>query len=247
MTYYGDELGPVSGAPGGAYYKFTPTRPFAGGAPITSLADSPYAAGSVAVLKVGQGTNTGQGMAQGIGTWVPITPDAAGSLRAPARAAGGTGFYRPEDLSLDERKLAAGTVRFCGNNTGREEARYYGETICITDDPATGPEVQLLVTGSPEFNMPDNIAYQPRRGNWIVHEDGDTGFVRPHNNDLWSCLDDGTDNDLLSDGCLRIASLNDLDAEWTGGFFDRAGQHFYVSIQHNKSGFGVVLDITGWR
>src|SRR6266542_3837453 len=39
----------------------------------------------------------------------------------------------PEDLTLDLRALAAGNVRACGNNTGREEARYYGETICLTD------------------------------------------------------------------------------------------------------------------
>jgi secreted PhoX family phosphatase len=97
------------------------------------------------------------------------------------------------------------------------------------------------------LNMPDNIEYQPGRGNWIIHEDGDTTFLRPHNNDLWSCLDDRRDDDLQSDGCLRIATLNDLTAEWTGGFFDSTGRHFYVSIQHNKTGFGVVLDITGWR
>jgi len=255
VTYYGDELGPINGVPGGAYYKFVPAQPFAGGGPITSLADSPYAAGSISVLRVGQGTNTGQGMAQGIGAWLAITPDAAtGSLRPPARAVFATGFYRPEDLSLDRRALAAGNVRFCGNNTGREEARYYGEAVCVSDGTvatATGgtsvPEVRVLVPGSPEINMPDNIAYQPGRGNWIVHEDGDTEFDRPHNNDLWSCLDDGRDDDLQSDGCLRIASLNDLTAEWTGGFFDASGRHFYVSVQHNKTGFGVVLDITGWR
>lgn len=40
--------------------------------------------------------------------------------------------------------------------------------------------------------------------------------------DLWSCLDDG-------------------------GIFDASGTHFYVSVQHNVSGRGVVLDITGWR
>lgn len=255
VSYYGDELGPVSGAPGGSYYRFTPTHLWAGGGAISSLSDSPFAAGSIAVLKIGQGTNTGQGMAQGIGSWVPVTPDAAtGSLRASTRAAGGTGFYRPEDLSFDLKRLATGLVRFCGNNTGREEARYYGETICIADGTvaaATGgtsvPEVQVLVPGSPEFNMPDNIDFQPGRGNWIVHEDGDTGFDRPHNNDLWSCRDDRDDDDLQSDGCLRVASLNDLTAEWTGGFFDPSGRHFYVSIQHNKTGFGVVLDITGWR
>jgi hypothetical protein len=255
VTYYGDELGPISGVPGGAYYKFVPSTLWAGGPPITSLAESPYAAGSISVLRVGQGTNTGQGMAQGIGSWFPVTPDPAfGSLRPSARAVFATGFYRPEDLSLDPRQLAAGNVRFCANNTGREEARYYGETICVSDGTvadATGgtsvPEVQVLVPGSPEINMPDNIAVQPRRGNWIVHEDGDTEFLRPHNNDLWSCLDDRGDDDLQGDGCLRVASLNDLTAEWTGGFFDPSGRHFFVSIQHNKTGFGVVLDITGWR
>jgi hypothetical protein len=45
---------------------------------------------------------------------------------------------------------------------------------------------------------------------------------------------------------VRIASLNDLDAESTGGFFDSTGRHYYVSIQHNSSGFGTILDITGW-
>ncbi len=70
---------------------------------------------------------------------------------------------------------------------------------------------------------------------------------------MWDCLDDGTDRDVLSDGCMRIATINDLTAnagegaEWTGGFFDATGQHFYVSVQHNVTGHGVVLDITGWK
>jgi hypothetical protein len=166
-------------------------------------------------------------------------------------AAKATGYYRPEDLTVDSKALAAGNVRLCGNNTGREQAHYYGETICITDGTAdaalaggTTPEVQQLVVGSPEYNMPDNIEYQPNRGNWIIHEDAETTFERPHNNDLWSCLNDGADDNLLSDGCLRIATLNDLSAEWTGG---ASGKHFYVSVQHNKSGFGTILDVTGWR
>jgi hypothetical protein len=33
-------------------------------------------------------------------------------------------------------------------------------------------------------------------GIWIVHEDDDTTFERPHNNELWSCLDDDADDDL---------------------------------------------------
>lgn len=123
-------------------------------------------------------------------------------------------YFRPEDLSLDEAAQKAGSVRFCGNNTGVEEAHYSGETMCISDGAVSQaptnsavPQVQNLVVGSSEYNMPDNIAYQPNRGNWIVHEDGATTFARPHNNDLWSCLDDGRDADLLSDGCLRIATL----------------------------------------
>ena len=254
VGYYGDELAPISGAPGGAYHKFIPAHPLTGSTTITDLADSPLTAGSIYALKVGQGTNTGQAMAQGDGTWVPVAPDATGSLRPADRAAGATGYYRPEDLSLDEKALAADRVRFCGNDTGREEAHYYGETICITDGAASAAttnaataQVQLLVVGSPRYNMPDNVAYQPGRGNWIIHEDAETEFEGPHNNDLWSCLDDGSDNDLLSDGCLRIATLNDLDAEWTGGFFDPTGQHFFVSIQHSDTGKGLVLDITGWQ
>ena len=41
--------------------------------------------------------------------------------------------------------------------------------------------------------------------------------------------------------------LNDLTAEWTGGRFDASGKHFYVSVQHNMTGKGVILDITGWK
>jgi hypothetical protein len=252
VAYYGDELGPSSGGVGGAYYKFVPDRPWDGRTQVTSLADSPLASGTVYGLRVGQGSNSGQGMSYGDGSWVRL--EGGRSLRDQAAAARLTGYYRPEDLSLDERQLAAGQVRFCGNNTGREQAHYYGETICVTDGSTAEalagtavPQVRLLVPGSPELNMPDNIDYQPGRGNWIVHEDGETDFERPHGDDLWSCLDDGDDADQLGDGCIRIASVNDLSAEFTGGFFDRTGQHFYVSVQHSTTGRGVVLDITGWR
>jgi len=253
VGYYGDELAPSNGTPGGAFHKFVPAHPRTDTTPITDLTDSPLTSGAIYALRVGQGSNTGQGMAQGDGTWVSVTPSATGSLRPGDRAALATGYYRPEDLNLDEKALTNGQVRFCGTNTGREQAHYYGEMICIADGSAATattnaatPQVQLLVEGSPALNMPDNVAYQPGRGNWILHEDAETDFEGPHNNDLWSCLDDGTDNGLLSDGCLRIATLNDLDAEWTGGFFDPTGEHFYVSIQHNDTGKGLILDITGW-
>lgn len=255
VTYYGDELSASNGAPGGAYYKFVPTTPWSGGDPITNLDQSPFSSGTVYGLRVGQGSNFGQGFAYGIGTWQLLTSTPGQQLRPLATTAKLTGYYRPEDLSLDEAALAAGNVRFCGNNTGRDSARYWGETICFTDGTVagaisqnSGPQVQLLVQGSSQLNMADNIAYQPGRGNWVIEEDGSTGdFIDgSRNNDIWDCLDDGADDNTLSDGCVRIASLNDLDAESTGGFFDSTGAHYYVSIQHNSSGFGTILDITGW-
>ena len=255
VTYYGDELSASNGAPAGAYYKFVPTTPWAGGAAIASLDQSPYASGTIYGLRVGQGSNFGQGFSYGTGTWQLLTSTPGQQLRPLATTAKLTGYYRPEDLSLDEAAIGAGNVRFCGNNTGRDAARYWGETVCITDGTVagataqnSGPQVLVFVQGSPELNMPDNIAYQASRQNWIIEEDGSTGdFIDGvRNDDIWDCLRDGADDDTLSDGCVRIASLNDLDAESTGGFFDSTGQHYYVSIQHNSSGFGTILDITGW-
>ena len=255
VTYYGDELSASNGAPAGAYYKFVPTTPWVGGAAIASLDQSPYASGTIYGLRVGQGSNFGQGFSYGTGTWQLLTSTPGQQLRPLATTAKLTGYYRPEDLSLDEAAIGAGNVRFCGNNTGRDAARYWGETVCITDGTVagataqnSGPQVQVFVQGSPELNMPDNIAYQASRQNWIIEEDGSTGdFIDgARNDDIWDCLRDGADDDTLSDGCVRIASLNDLDAESTGGFFDSTGQHYYVSIQHNSSGFGTILDITGW-
>ena len=131
------------------------------------------------------------------------------------------------------------------------------------------PEYQPLVIGYFDFAMMDNIAYQPSTGNWILHEDGEgpssTGALK-RGNDLWDCLDDGPDKNILTDGCVKIATINDTigagsgggGAEWTGGIFDATGTHFYVSIQHAigtgtsatpgpNYAHGYILDITGWK
>ena len=167
-----------------------------------------------------------------------------------------TGYYRSEDADLDPLALANGQVRLCSPDTGDETNHLYGQTICIMDgtiDQAKAntaqPEVQPFVFGgtSQGINMPDNIAFQPGRGNAILHEDAETTFEFPHNNDLWDCLPDGPDQDLLSDGCVRVGTLNDLTAEWTGGIFDATGTRFFVSVQHNISGSGTILEIDGWK
>lgn len=235
-----------------------PTTPRDPSAPaITNLSQSPLTAGKVFGLRVGKRPSTpdfGQGTPYGFGTWVDLGTGPNADLRALGVTNKLTGFYRPEDIDIDRAAEAQGGVRFCGNNTGNEgEDQYYGETICITDGTlaqATAnsavPEVQPFVIGSPALAMPDNIAYQPGTGNWVIHEDADTTYKTPHNDDLWACLPDGGDPDQLSDGCVRIATLNDLTAEWTGGIFDATGSRFFVSIQHNITGKGVVIEITGW-
>jgi secreted PhoX family phosphatase len=259
MMYYGDENRPLNGTAGGAYFKFVPTTPWLGGAPITSLAQSPLASGTVFGLRLGKrsgNTDFGQASNTGLGTWIEIPNAGSPTTRLRTEAANNklTGYYRPEDIDIDGKALANGSVRFCGVNTGNEsENRNWGEVVCFTDGTlgqalanAAIPEAQLFVVGNPEQAMMDNVAYQPGRGNWIFHEDGDGPEVG-RNNDLWSCLEDGRDDDKLSDGCVRIGTLNDLNAEWTGGIFDASGERFFVSVQHNVTGHGVILEITGWQ
>ncbi len=268
VVYYGDENRPSSGVPGGAYFKFVPStlrNPNAG--PITDLSASPLVSGSVYGLRLGKrsgNTDYGQGTESGLGTWIPIPSAGPLDLRAATTSLSLTGYYRPEDLAFDAAALAAGNVRFCGNNTGNEAGdNLWGNTICVTDgtvaqaglNTAT-PAAQLFIVGNSQFAMMDNVAYQPGRGNWVMHEDGDN-IATGRNNDLWDCLPDGVDDDTLSDGCIRVATINDLGpvgapnvgegAEWTGGVFDASGTHLYVSVQHNMTGHGVILDITGWK
>jgi secreted PhoX family phosphatase len=261
LLYYGDENRPETGTAGGAYFKFIPDQLARPGIRITSHDQSPLASGSIYGLRLGlrsDATDYGQGTELGFGTWVQVCAGESCheiDLRAQAASLHLTGYYRPEDAEADPVAEAHGNVRFCGNNTGNEDAdQLYGETICVTDGTIEEaqantaiPEVQLLVQGHPGLAMPDNLAFQPGRNNVVIHEDAATDYLAPHNDDLWDCLPDGGDENLLSDGCVRIATLNDLTAEWTGGIFSADGKHFYVSVQHNISGFGTILDITGWK
>ena len=249
-------FGPKNGGPGNAFFKFVPDNPFHGSSPITDLSQSPYVSGEVFGLRVGLGTNYGQGREFGTSQWIPLPHADNPNLEAEGLVAGLTGYYRLEDADLDPIALKHGNVRLCAPSTGDESHHLFGEVVCVTDgtvaqaeaNTAT-PEAQPFVFGgtSRGINMPDNIAFQPGTGNAVLHEDAETTFEGPHNNDLWDCLPDGQDQDLLSDGCIRIATLNDLTAEWTGGIFDATGKHFYVSIQHNISGAATIFDITGWK
>ena len=261
VTYYGDENRPGSGNPGGAYYKFIPDTPWYGASAISDLSQSPLVSGSIYGMRVGvhgSGPDYGQGNEFGRGMWIPVAGDTPVNLRAAASDLKLTAYYRPEDMDIDPAALKAGNVRFCGNNTGEDTQtgdHHWGETMCITDgtlDEATDntatPDYQLLIMGNEDFAMMDNIAYQPGTGNWVINEDGEGPVANPpRNNDIWSCLDDGADKDILSDGCIKVATLNDLNAETTGGIFDATGSRYFVSVQHNVTGHGVILEINGWK
>lgn len=262
IIYYGDENRPSKGTAGGAYFKFIPSKLWTGTAPITDLADSPLVDGQVYGLRLGKrsgDTDYGQGTNTGMGSWIMVANSSGADLRAQAATLKLTGYYRPEDADIDGKALANGQVRFCANNTGNEESdRSWGETICVTDgtlsDAASNlaiPEVQYFVIGNKDLSMMDNIAYQPGRGNWVIHEDRDavgmSGDGYPFNDSIWQCLEDGNDIDTLSDGCIRIATLNDLNAESTGGLFDGKGKRYFFSIQHNVTGHGTIVEVTGWR
>lgn len=261
VVYAGDELRPGTGNPdagGGAMFKFVPTVPHAGGM-IASLDASPFAAGASYAMQVQcvkDKVQFGQGCEVGNAAWLPVDPAQA---RASAEAAGATGYYRPEDLHLDPMNLEG--ARFCWTNTGNEGGKNFAEVMCALDgDPMATPApdaegkialttvVSRFIAGDKDFNSFDNLDFQPGTGMLYVIEDHDNG-------DVWACLPDGTDRDLMSDGCIRVLSVNDTSAEPTGLIFDASGKTAYVGIQHSDDagmekvddyGTDDVLVITGF-
>jgi secreted PhoX family phosphatase len=184
-----------------------------------------------------------------------------------------TGYYRPEDMDIDPIAARNGVFRACWANTGRlnsaggslaENSAVHGEVLCLVEEPSaaapsgTIPVVTRFIIGSQQRGMFDNVAFQPHTGNLVVLEDGPTSIVtaggtEPRGNDLWICLPDGDDDDTLSDGCVRFASVKDTSAEPTGFIFLGSGKAAFVSIQHRavneaagETNHGALLMISGF-
>jgi hypothetical protein len=273
-VYAGDELSPSGGRAGGTIFKFTSSQQPANMSRATvrrlsnpaNAAASPLAAGELRALSIGtygeRGNNVGQGNQYGLGSWVgPIanpsdvtTVPGVGQAREQGRTIG-TGFWRPEDLHLDPIALDEDRVRFCFTVTGNSGFRNYGEVVCVEETPQ-GPEAQQFLTGSPIMNSFDNLDFQPRTGIVYVVEDTPdiNGVEKP--GDIWACLRDGADPDLLSDGCVRVISVRTEGAEPTGFIFDARGNRAYLHIQHspddpetpvNEGTYDELLVIDGWR
>jgi secreted PhoX family phosphatase len=250
--YGGDELGPSGRKNGGAMFKFVPQTPVTD-RPTSEQAKlanpkfenlSPFAAGDLYTLELG-GSNNGQGDQLGTGRWQGPIDAAHASAEGQAK---GTGFYRPEDADIDPIAAAAGKVRFCWTNTGNAGIANYGEVLCLDDrstsDQPTGtrPEVQQFVTGNPELNQPDNIAFQPKTGIVYVIQDSPSVNGTGVPGDVWACLRDGADLDLQSDGCVRVITDKAAGSEPTGFTFEGSGERAYLNIQHSPDNPGTALN-----
>ena len=67
-------------------------------------------------------------------------------------------------------------------------------------------------------------------------------------------LPDGADDDTLSDGCVRFASVKDTSAEPSGFIFLGSGESAFVNIQHRNvndvagaGNHGALLKISGFK
>ncbi len=252
----GDELRPGSPADvdGGALFKFVPAAPRTTEGPISSLVESPLAAGNVYALRMSctTGVQYGQGCEIGSGAWIAV---GAATARADADRLGATGYYRPEDLEQDEEYRGEG-VRFCWTNTGESDIANYGEVLCGVDRaPLVADPNQQTVTanrfveGDADLNQPDNFAFQPKTGNHYVIEDNPNG-------DVFACLPDGADRDIKTDGCVKILSVKDTSAEPTGFKFSADGRTAYLAIQHSDDtnmpkvddyGTDDIIKVTGFK
>ncbi|MFY9973976.1 MAG: hypothetical protein WAK53_06965 [Chromatiaceae bacterium] len=256
----GDELRPSLDADGGAVFRFVPETFYAcEGAPvrpgqlcentIKKLEDSPFVAGTnYALATVCSGTDDfGQGCEAGRGLWVEVN---AATARADANERGAAGYCRPEDLHVDRSYgiYAGGEgIRWCWNNTC---GGGYGETLCVLEDAvgASGAvfdanfgynllanedgslaeaQITRFVEGDEELSSHDNLDIQPVTSNVYVIEDNEFG-------DIWACLPDGADRNYDSDGCVRMLSIRDPDAEPSGFIFDGTGRTAYYHVQHGQ-------------
>ena len=257
IVYYGDEERPGTGGAdfdGGSLFKFVPELQW-DGIPVVDLSQSPLVAGSVYAYQASCQARTsnsfpqfGQGCEIGEGAWVKVDAD---NLRTSAFTNGATGFYRPEDGHFDPMYAGPG-VKFCWTNTGNSGAQNYGEIVCLIDtNPVGNGEKTVAATdltyladsaevkgfavaaanraveGDTDLNQPDNLAFQPVTGNMYVIEDNAFG-------DVWSCLPDGKDRDVKTDGCVKVLSVRDSSAEPTGYAFTGDGKTAYVYIQHSN-------------
>jgi hypothetical protein len=212
--------------PNGQIYKFVPD----------TYGD--LSSGKLYALKVRGGAQTGDA------DWVPLTlnPMTFNGEEA-AKAAGATGFCRPEDMERIGETLYVALT--CEDVTNPANGNGDGAVLAITLNDA--PQVSYFVkhgvnavhenrtAGVTGLKNPDNLASGPDGRLWIVEDNVPS--------DIW-VADPDTDGDGHADGVHLFASLKDSGAEGTGIYFGKDPQTLFVNIQHSITGNDKTMAIT---
>lgn len=236
---------------------------------ISDLSESPLISGqNYALFTVCSGTDDyGQGCEYGDeGRWVEVE---AATARFDANDNGATGYCRPEDLHVDRswgQFVGGEGIRWCWNNTcGGSD----GETLCVTESDAAvaakdevfldiggtagtkaflaygsdlaKANVTRFVENDAELRSHDNLDIQPHTNNVYIIEDYNRIDEGGTGGDVWACLQDGADRDSRTDGCVRMLSVRDPDAEPSGFIFDGTGKVAFYHVQHGQQ-FPELLD-----
>jgi len=99
-----------------------------------------------------------------------------------------------------------------------------------------------FVENNDEMKNYDNLDIQPHTGNVYIAEDFNMLFqAGGSGGDVWACLPDGGDRDKKTDGCVRMLSITDPNAEPSGFIFDGIGKVAYYHVQHGQQ-FDELLD-----
>jgi hypothetical protein len=176
--------------------------------------------------------------------WIPLDRTAVQvDANAAARAAGATGYNRPEDV-----ELATST----GNNRGGANVLYVALTgpsnptdnrvIAIDlrepkggSDHATAFVYDYVKWGvnavQGDFEMPDNLALD-RAGNLYIAEDPATAPNTKRGDDIWVATPPKGAPHQPAEQVVRFASLTDCNAEPTGIYFDLNSNKLFVHAQH---------------
>jgi hypothetical protein len=212
--------------PNGQIYKFVPD----------TYGD--LSSGALYALKVADGAQVGDA------EWVELDLDPVTfNAEEAAKAAGATGYCRPEDLErIGSTLYVALTCEDVNNPVNPGGA---GAVLSITLDGA--PKVNYFVAhgvnvdfedrgaGITGFKSPDNLAHGPDGKLWIVEDNVPS--------DIWVAEADN-DSDGYSDGVHLFASLKDEGAEGTGIYFGKDPHTLFVNVQHSVTGNDKTMAIT---
>lgn len=215
--------------PNGQIYKFVPEN------------YGDLSSGTLYALKVADGKQTGAA------EWVELELDPQ-TLNAEeaAKAAGATGYCRPEDAERIAQTLYVALTCEDVNNPlnssgpGAVLAIGLGKHPQVSYFVAPGANVpgENRGAGITGMRSPDNLANGPDGRLWIVEDNVPS--------DIW-VADPDLDGDGQSDNVRLFASLKDNGAEGTGIYFGKDPRTLLVNIQHSATGNDKTMAITNRR